>query len=170
MRIVARIEFAVAATLLAAIVLLVFVSAVMRSFDHPVIWSIDLAQLLFIWLCFFGAVRALRGKAHFGIDLVVRHLPYRLRFALEMALSGLTLVFLGLLAYEGTRLALSNVQRQMGDSGLSYFWVTIAVPVGCVMLAIALVFNMVKAARHRSDGALVYSRSDAETAAPVPEL
>ncbi|MBU1175923.1 MAG: TRAP transporter small permease [Alphaproteobacteria bacterium] len=169
-QLIARVEFAVAASLLAAIVLLVFVSALMRTLDHPVIWSIDMAQLLFIWLCFFGAVRAMRDKAHLGIDLIVRHLPFRLRFMLEMALSALTLVFLALLSYEGARLALSNIQRQMGDSGLSYFWVTIAVPVGCVMLAIALVFNMVKAVKaHGKDGALVYSRSEAEAAALAGE-
>ena len=56
----ARIEFAAACMLLAAIVALVFVAAIMRFFDHPLIWSVDLAQLLFIWLCFFGAARAMR--------------------------------------------------------------------------------------------------------------
>ena len=39
---------------------LVFVAAVMRFYGHPLVWSIDLAQLLFIWLCFLGASRAMR--------------------------------------------------------------------------------------------------------------
>jgi TRAP-type C4-dicarboxylate transport system permease small subunit len=170
-RILAKIEYAIAALLLATIVALVFISAIMRTLDHPVIWSIDLSQLLFIWLCFFGAVRALREKAHIGIDIVIRHLPQKPRLVLETILSLVTLIFLGLLAYEGTRLAFSNMQRQFGDSGLSYFWVTIAVPVGCVMLAIALVYNMVKAIRNHGKGdLLIYSRSDSETVAVVEEL
>ena len=169
-RIVARIEFFVAVILLAAIVMLVFASAIMRTLDHPVIWSIDVAQLLFIWLCFFGAVRALREKAHLGIDILVRHLPQKARFWLEMAASVVILIFLGLLANEGTKLAFSNIQRQFGDSGLSYFWVTIAVPVGCVMLAIALIYNMVRAFRRGSGEALVYSRAETEAADLVKEL
>ena len=54
-----QIEFAIAAVLLAAIVLLVFMAAIMRFFGYPLIWSVDMAQLLFIWLCFFGATRAM---------------------------------------------------------------------------------------------------------------
>ncbi len=166
LRLLSRIEFAIAAILLAAIVILVFISALMRTVDHPVIWSLDVAQLLFIWLCFFGAVRALREKAHIGIDLLIRYLPHGLRFAVEFVLSLVTLAFLALLTKEGTALAFSNIQRQFGDSGLSYFWVTIAVPVGCVMLAFALIYNMVKAFKYygKSD-LLIYSRSDSEAAA-----
>jgi TRAP-type C4-dicarboxylate transport system permease small subunit len=171
LRLLARIEFAIAGLLLAAIVLLVFVAAIMRSFGSPVIWSVDMAQLLFIWLCMFGAARALREKGHLGIDLLVRFLPHRFRLGLEIVLSLVMLAFLGLLAYEGVRLALSNVQRQFADSGISYAWVTIAVPVGCVMLGAGIVFNIVEAWRKRRDGAsLVYSRADAEAANIVTEL
>ncbi len=113
----AQIEFAVAALLLATIVLLVFSAAIMRFFGHPLIWSVDMAQLLFIWLCFFGATRAMRNKAHLGIDLLVRHLPRRARYWLEMALSVLFLIFLALLTVEGISLTLLNLPRQFGDSG-----------------------------------------------------
>src|SRR5690554_7470579 len=68
-------EFLVAALLLLIICCLVFGAAVMRFFGHPLIWSVDMAQLLFIWLCMIGATRAMRDKAHIGIDLVVRYLP-----------------------------------------------------------------------------------------------
>jgi TRAP-type transport system small permease protein len=170
LRILSKIEFAIAALLLATIVVLVFVSAIMRTIDHPVIWSIDVSQLLFIWLCFFGAVRALREKAHIGIDIIIRHLPHTPRLILEIVLSIVTLIFLGLLTSEGTRLAFSNMQRQFGDSGLSYFWVTIAVPVGSVMLAIALVYNMAIALKNRGKGdLLVYSRAESETVTPAGE-
>ena len=55
-----QIEFALGALLFAAIVILVFVASVMRYFDYPLIWSVDMAQLLFIWLCFVGATKAMR--------------------------------------------------------------------------------------------------------------
>ena len=48
--------------LLAIITGLVFVASIMRFFGHPLIWSVDLAQLLFIWLCMLGATRAMREK------------------------------------------------------------------------------------------------------------
>jgi TRAP-type C4-dicarboxylate transport system permease small subunit len=157
----ARIELAIAVSLLAVIVVLVFSAAIMRFFGHPLIWSVDVAQLLFIWLCFLGATRAMREKAHIGIDLFVRLLGHRARLAVEIAVSVVVLAFLALLAVEGYRLTLLNRQRLFGDSGLSYAFVTAAVPVGCVMLGTALLYNLVGAWRRRRDGrTLVYSRSE----------
>lgn len=171
LRRLAQLEFVVAATLLGAIVVLVFVAAVMRSVGYPVIWSVDMAQLLFIWLCMFGAVRALREKGHLGIDLLVRHLPHRFRLGLELLLSVLMVAFLVLLAWEGVQLARTNIQRQFADSGISYAWVTLAVPAGCVLLVIGLIYNASIAWRSRRDGqTLVYSRTDAEAANVTTEL
>ena len=168
-KLLAQLEFAVGCLLLAVIVLLVFAASIMRFFDHPLIWSVDVAQLLFIWLCFFGAARAMREKGHIGIDLLVRFLPEKTRFGLEMALSIVILAFLAILMVEGYGLTTLNWQRQFGDSGLSYAWVTAAVPAGCLMLAIALLRNMVLAWKRRRHGALVYSRTSGDLA-PASEL
>ncbi len=166
----AKLEFAVSAALLAIIVLLVFVAAVMRSFGHPLIWSVDMAQLLFIWLCFFGACRAMREKGHIGIDLLVRHLPGRLRFGLEVVLTLVVLAFLLALAWQGYKLTMLNLARRFGDSGLSYAWVTSAVPVGSLLLAVALAANLVRAWPERNTGRrLVYSRTG-EAAVAASEL
>jgi TRAP-type C4-dicarboxylate transport system permease small subunit len=160
-----QLEFIVAAALLAVIVVLVFAAAVMRFFGLPLIWSIDMAQMLFIWLCMFGATRAMRQKGHLGIDLLMRHLGHRRRLLVEMVVSAVILVFLALLTVEGIKLTLLNSQRTFGDSGLSYAWVTSAVPAGCVMIGLALIYNMVLGWRRRNDGeTLVYSRSESETA------
>jgi TRAP-type C4-dicarboxylate transport system permease small subunit len=162
----AQLELAVAALVLAVIVVLVFAAAIMRFFGHPLVWSVDLAQLLFIWLCFLGAAKAMREKGHIGIDLLVRRLGYRARLSIEIAVAIFILVFLGLLASEGYKLTMLNRQRQFGDSGLSYAFVTSAVPIGCLMLALALLYNLVSAWKRRADGrTLVYSRSEAD--API---
>jgi len=159
-----QLEFALASALLGLIVILVFIAAIMRFFGHPLIWSVDLAQLLFIWLCFFGATKAMREKSHIGIDYLVRRLSRRHQFALECLISAVILVFLVLLAVEGYKLTLLNRQRLFGDSGLSYAWVTAAVPVGCAMIGAALIGNLAKAWPRRGDGhTLVYSRSETET-------
>jgi len=157
----AQLELAIGTCLLAVIVVLVFSAAIMRFFGHPLIWSVDLAQLLFIWLCFIGATKAMREKAHIGIDLLVRRLGHRARLAVEIVVTLVILAFLALLAVEGYRLTMLNRQRLFGDSGLSYAFVTAAVPVGSLMLAVALLYNLAGAWRRRRDGhSLVYSRSD----------
>ncbi|KPF69620.1 C4-dicarboxylate ABC transporter permease [Bosea sp. AAP35] len=147
-------EFLVAKVLLAAIVVLVFLAALGRSFGYPLIWSIDMAQLLFIWVCFLGANRAMRLKAHIGVDLFVRKLPRTSRWVIEIALALLALAFLIALAVSGYSLTVLNWQRVYGDSGISYAWVTAAVPVGAALLAVTITMNLVHALRTRS---LVFS-------------
>lgn len=162
-----QIEFAMAGGILAIITVMVFAAAVMRFFGHPLIWSVDLAQLLFIWLCFLGAARAMREKGHLGVDILIRKLPYLPRLMVETAVTLLVLGFLTLLAIEGTKLTILNSQRVYGDSGLSYGFVTIAVPAGCLMLSVALLYNTAIAWLRRDGVTFIYSRPDSDMDAPV---
>ena len=160
------IELALCVALLAGITGLVFVAAIMRFFGHPLTWSVDMAQLLFIWLCMLGACRAMREKSHLGMEVLVKYLRYTPRLWVELFCSVLTLIFLAILVVKGVELAWLNRQRTFGDSSISYAWVTAAVPVGCALLGISLIYNMVMAWRGRDKGLLVYTRTASEKNAP----
>ena len=163
-----QIELAICVVLLAVITGLVFVASIMRFFGHPLVWSVDLAQLLFIWVCFLGADKAMREKTHLGMEVPVKYLPYKYHLWVELACSAIVLAFLAVLAVKGYELTLLNIERTFGDSTLSYGWVTAAVPVGCALLAASLVNNMINAVRRRRQGALVYSRTAMDKHAPPP--
>ncbi|MGL4496573.1 MAG: TRAP transporter small permease [Beijerinckiaceae bacterium] len=145
-----RLEDIISKLLLAIIVVLVFGAAVARSVGHPIVWSVDMAQLLFVWLCFLGANRAMRIKAHIGVDLFVRKLPRTQRWIIELMLGAITLAFLIALMVSGYKLTMLNWQRVYGDSGISYAWVTGAVPIGAGLLAVTLLINLVDALRARN--------------------
>jgi TRAP-type C4-dicarboxylate transport system permease small subunit len=164
-----QIELAICVVLLAAITGLVFVASVMRFFGYPLVWSVDMAQLLFIWVCFLGADKAMREKTHLGMEIPVKYLPYKYHLAVEIACTTIILAFLAALAIKGYELTLLNAERTFGDSELSYGWVTAAVPVGCALLAASLVYNLVSAWRRRRQRALVYSRTagDRDVATPL---
>jgi TRAP-type C4-dicarboxylate transport system permease small subunit len=152
-RLLVAVEDIAAKTLLAAITALVCFAAVGRSLGHPLIWSVDMAQLMFIWLCFLGANRAMREKAHIGVDLLAKRFPPALRRWVEIALACVALGFLAVLLVAGLRLTLQNWQRIYGDSGISYAWVTSAVPAGAALLAATVLANLIGALRR---GGLVF--------------
>lgn len=155
----AQIELAVGILLLGAIVALVFIASVMRFAGYPLIWSVDMAQLLFIWLCFVGAGRAMRERAHLGVDLVVRRFGHDMRLAIETGLAILFVAFMIVLAWEGYKLTMLNRERIFGDSGISYAFVTIAVPAGFLFLSSLVAANAVDAwRRRRTDKVLIFSR------------
>ena len=153
-----QLEFAVGGALLMVITGLVFTAAVMRFFGRPLIWSVDMAQLLLIWLCFFGASRAMRERAHLGVDLLVRLFGRRYRLILELMLAAVFIVFMALLAWEGYALTMLNKERIFGDSGMSYGFVTIAVPVGCILLSAVIVTNALQALRDPDQRMLIFSK------------
>ncbi len=157
-----QLELTVCVLLLAAITGLVFVAAIMRFFAHPLTWSVDMAQLLFMWLCMLGGSRAMREKSHLGMEVLVKHIGYKRQFWLEMICSVLILAFLAVLTSEGVKLTLLNRERTFGDSTLSYAWVTAAVPAGCALIGLSLVYNMVIAWKRRAEGMLVYTRTKAD--------
>lgn len=161
-RLLARLELAIGAVLLLVITGLVFSAAVMRFLGHPLIWSVDMAQLLLIWLCFFGATRAMRDRAHLGVDLVVRYFSHRIRLAIELGLAALFIVFMAVLAWEGYKLTMLNKERIFGDSGISYGFVTIAVPAGCILLSAVIIANAVQALRDPQGRILVFARADGD--------
>jgi TRAP-type C4-dicarboxylate transport system permease small subunit len=146
----ARGEDLVARACLAGCAALVFVAAVSRAVGAPIIWAIDIAMLLFIWCAFLGADAALRARQHIIIDIVVRLFPQRLQRALLVAHWTIIVAFLLALVVLGTQLTLLNVQRPMGDTEISYAYVTAAVPFGSLLMAITAMAQLVAFWRDKS--------------------
>lgn len=91
-----RFEFACATLLLVAVVILVGIASVARAVGSPIIWSVEIAQLLFLWLCIFAIDLALQHDRHFGLSILRDNLPPVGRKALEIINLS---VLIGLLVY-----------------------------------------------------------------------
>jgi TRAP-type C4-dicarboxylate transport system permease small subunit len=131
-----RAEAAIVATLLGAIVILVFVSAVLRMewIGVSVAWNIDMAQLLFGWAVFLGADLAYKQDAHIGMDILAKKLPFAARRAVNLALLGAIAAFLALIAVFGFYLVFENAERLYASLQISYSYVVVSVPVGCSLM------------------------------------
>lgn len=126
------------------IIILVFVAAVARRVGYPLVWSVDLAQLLFAWTCFLGADLALQQDRHIGVDILVRYLPKRVNTVIVFCSYGVILGFLGIIMIFGTYLAFKNSHRLFNGMPISYSWATISAPVGCLLLARTIIGKMIR--------------------------
>lgn len=134
-----RLEEGLAMAFFATTAILVFVGALTRTFGYPLIWAIDIAQAAFVWACVLGADIALRRNAHIEIDILVRMFSREVRRLLAIVFLVMIAAFLATLVYLGTHLTLLNLERPLGDVGISYGVVTSAIPAGALlMLATAL--------------------------------
>lgn len=118
--------------------LTMFVSAVARAVGSPFAGGAELAQFLFIWTAVLGADITLRQGGQVRIDALVIRLPIKLQLIITSLCVAMMMLFLTLLIWYGYALATSNWQRPMGVAGLSYGYITLALPVGAGLMLVSL--------------------------------
>lgn len=91
-----RVEFACASLLLSAVVVLVALAAITRATGAPIIWSIEIAQLLFLWLCILAIDLGLQDERHFGLQVLQDNVSPGLRKVVEVVN---LLIMIALLAF-----------------------------------------------------------------------
>ncbi len=133
--------------LLAGITILVFVSALMRTFKMPLNWAQDAALVAFAWMIFLGGDVAVRGAGLIGVDLIVRKFPLPIQKALDILFKICIIVFLGVLVVYGYQMTVTGWTRQITTLHISYGWVTMAVPVGSFFMIISTVLKLIEAVK-----------------------
>ncbi|QEU09206.1 TRAP transporter small permease [Paracoccus yeei] len=138
-------------TLLALIVMLAMQVLFRFVLQAPLAFTEEAGRLLFAWLIFVGAARALYVSQHFMVDIVYNHVPAPLQklfgYVSDAASIGLAIV----LAYAGFRMVLRGGQI-LPVLGIPAWVQTAALPVGMTLLAFhALCFVLRR--QHVGDGA-----------------
>ncbi len=82
--------------LLAGIVLLVGAGSLTRVMGMPIIWSVEIAELMFLWLCVLAIDLGMQEERHFGLELILDNVPPRVRKLIEGAN---IVVLIGLLTF-----------------------------------------------------------------------
>ncbi len=131
---------AMSAAMVVGLAVIVFVQVFNRFvLKTPLAWSEDLAMLLFQWVVFLGAALGVRRMRHFGIELVVRILPTRVRHWVELLTPlGMAIVAL-VMVTQGWTILTFNRTRIYSTMDLSYTWAFLPIPLSGVLILIYLV-------------------------------
>ncbi|MDK2880127.1 MAG: TRAP-type transport system small permease protein [Thermoanaerobacteraceae bacterium] len=127
-------EEEIAKLLLIFIVIFVFIASLARWLHHPIPGSVDIAQLLFGWVCFLGADQALREERHIGVDIITRMFPVKIQRNLSLINYSLITVFLVIISIFGVYLSIVNYERLFNTIPISYSFATVSVPVGAMLM------------------------------------
>ncbi len=134
-----------AALLVAAEVLILFVGICARAFHQPIIWSDELASILFLWLGMLGAVVAIQRGEHMRLTFVVGMLSRRAQVWCETLAVGGVFVLLALLMHAAYDYTQDQSFVEMPALGWPGTVRALAVPVG---FTLALLSCALKLARH----------------------
>jgi TRAP-type transport system small permease protein len=145
-----RMEFGLAALLFVAIVLLVGIASITRFLGSPIIWSIEIAQLFFVWICMLAADLALQQDRHFGLSIVLDSLSPRGRRIAEIVNTVILLILLGFLLVYAVRNTVLMHPRLIGATQMNASLVHAAMPFGLVLMLRTLLVRLYRSLRPRS--------------------
>jgi tripartite ATP-independent transporter DctM subunit len=147
-------ELATSGLVLAEIVIL-FIGIVARYlFQHPLIWSDELASLLCLWLAMLGAALALRRSEHMRMTAFTARAPVPLRpFFEHLTLFAFLLFLVALLPAAVAYVENESIVSLMSlDIGMT--WRASAMPVGVGLMIVTALLRLQLRDRHTAFAAL----------------
>ncbi|SEM28580.1 TRAP-type C4-dicarboxylate transport system, small permease component [Roseovarius azorensis] len=114
---------------------------------NPSTWSEVITRSAMIWSVLLGVGPAFRHGSMISVEIIQRALPMRLGLGLYQVSLGLTLIFFGVLFWQGWAMAQRVVSQKLAALEVSISWVYAALPVGSVFIMIAVLGCMLRASR-----------------------
>ncbi|MEN3008715.1 TRAP transporter small permease subunit [Pseudothermotoga sp.] len=140
----------VAKVLLITMIVMVFTSGIARFLRHPMNWAVDFSSFLFAWACFFAMDVAWREDKMMSVDLFVKRLPKKAQKIIKIIMLFVVLAFCIYMVIWGSELTWTQRFRKFqGMPNFSYAWVTLAVPVGSLLLVRTTVQKILREFRNK---------------------
>ncbi len=134
-----------AALLVVAEIVTLFAGVVSRyGLQRPLIWSDELASILFLWLAMLGAVVAFRRSEHMRMTAVVANAKPAMRAYLDVVATCAALAFLLLVVGPACQYAYEESFITTPALQISNIWRAAALPIGVCLMALFALLRLVR--------------------------
>ena len=135
-----------AALLVVAEIVILFAGVVARyGLRSPLIWSDELASILFLWLAMLGAAVAFRRSEHMRMTAVVASAGPAMRGYLEVVATCAALAFLLMIAWPSWEYAYEESFITTPALQIANIWRAAALPVGIGLMALFALLRLARA-------------------------
>jgi len=135
----------IAAALVLAEIIVLFAGVVSRYvFHQPLVWSDELASIMFLWLSMLGAVVALRRGEHMRMTALVNHVQPHTRALLDTIAITASLAFLVLVLFPAGEYAYEETFIVTPALEISNGWRASAIPVGMGLMIIVALLRLLR--------------------------
>jgi TRAP-type C4-dicarboxylate transport system permease small subunit len=132
-----EIELSIAKILLAGIVILLLLGGLLRFVGYPIIWSLEIAQVMFAWTAVLSIDYCLQIRRHIGVEEVLRKFPVKIQKILIILNELFILAFLICGVYYGFKMIFATSNAQLPTTGLPKWVLDSAVPVACLLMIVS---------------------------------
>ncbi|MFK4719681.1 tripartite ATP-independent transporter DctM subunit [Bradyrhizobium niftali] len=119
-------------------------------FRSPIVWSDELAGILFLWLAMFGSVIAFQRGEHMRMTAIVGILGTEVRAFLDVVAAAASLAFLALVIWPAYEFAADEAFVTTPALEIVNSWRAAALPIGLGLMLIAAVIRLIRIASLRS--------------------
>jgi TRAP-type C4-dicarboxylate transport system permease small subunit len=139
-RLMTQLAMAVACAMLAIAASLGLFQIITRFvLQSPAEWTEVLIRFSLIWMVFLGVPAAFRLGAMISVDVLYRWSPPRIKRVLDGVVAVASLLLMAIVIWWGWDYAKrGGVQSMIGLENVSMFWAYLAMPVGGVFSAVAI--------------------------------
>ncbi len=118
--------------------------------QRPLIWSDELASMLFLWLAMLGSVIAFRRNAHMRMTALVAKLSPQRRAFLDVFATGAALAFLLMVVWPAYEYAQEEAFITTPALEISNSWRAAALPFGISLMAVFALLRLLQEAPLRT--------------------
>jgi TRAP-type transport system small permease protein len=121
-------------------VVFVLLSVITRYLTKtPILSSIEISRLFFVWACFLAATLGYRRNVHIAISFIVDKFPLKISAVIDFCIHALTIMFFLLMLKESIDVVRLLWFTHLPLSGLSQSWLYLPVPfISVVIIFFAL--------------------------------
>ena len=139
-----------AALLVLTDILVLFAGVVARyAFHSPLLWSDELASILFLWLALLGSVVALRRGEHMRMTAFVSGVAASRRAVYELVATAACLAFLVMVVGPAWEYAHDEMVITTPALEISNLWRAAALPVGIALMGVFSLLRLLRSASNR---------------------
>jgi tripartite ATP-independent transporter DctM subunit len=143
----------IAAALVLAEIFVLFAGVVSRYVFHaPLVWSDELASIMFLWLSMLGAVVALRRGEHMRMTALVNNVSPPTRALLDTIAITASIAFLVLVIYPAGEYAYEESFIVTAAMEVNNAWRAAAIPVGMGLMVIVAVLRLLRISTFKQTG------------------
>ncbi|WP_159005252.1 TRAP transporter large permease subunit [Bradyrhizobium sp. S69] len=147
-----------AALLVVAEIVILFAGVISRYVMHqPLIWSDELASILFLWLAMLGAVVAFRRAEHMRMTAVVASAGPKMWAYLDVVATCAALAFLLMIVWPAYQYAYEESFITTPALQIPNTWRAAALPVGICLMAVFAILRLFRSADLRTTLAAIIS-------------
>jgi len=115
-----------------------FVAIISRYiFHYAIIWSPEVCRFLYIYIIFIGTFLGIKQNTHIGLDIVIDHMPNKVKKVMKISRNLIMMVFFIFLSYLGFKFSIIGMSQMTLTLGISKGWIYLIIPIGAIFMFIS---------------------------------